>query len=179
MYFRNTLGRPLTKEEVDANFQEMEDLKTETTSRLAELADIDVDALEQLALDFNEVLGDFQEFDATVKTAELQAVYDDYLARTYTLEASLTALEERKDTLETEMTSIEATVSTLTTDAQASIQAYMDNAMAEATVAGNASLASALADVESAKSLALTDIETAKTQALADLQAFVDANTGV
>ena len=133
MLYRKDVGRPLTKEEVDANFKELSDGIASLQETLSLLGGLDVAQLDQMYLDFNEMKDEFANINETLLADKLSVVYASYTAQIATLQNSI-------DTAVAEI---------------ATLQNSIDTAVAEIATAK----ATALSEIENAKTQALAELQ--------------------
>ncbi|NCD11041.1 MAG: hypothetical protein EOL93_00690 [Epsilonproteobacteria bacterium] len=89
MLYRKDVGRPLTKEEVDANFKQLSDGIASLQETLSLLDGLDVAQLDQMYLDFNEMKDEFANINETLLADKLSVVYASYTAQMVTLQNSI------------------------------------------------------------------------------------------
>ena len=122
MLYRKDVGRPLTKEEVDANFKELNDGLTSLSQAMNSLQGLDVAQLDQMYLDFNEMKDEFANLNETLLADKLSVVYTAYTAQMATLQNSIdTAVAEIATAKATALSEIE----TAKTQALAELQAFV------------------------------------------------------
>lgn len=123
MIYRKDISRPLTKEEVDANFKELSDGLSSLSQTLSSLDGLDVAQLDQMYLDFNEMKDEFSNFNETLLADKLSVVYASYTGQMATLQASInTAVAQ----IETAKTTALAEIETAKVQAFADLQAFVD-----------------------------------------------------
>ena len=122
MLYRKDVGRPLTKEEVDANFKELSDGIASLQETLSLLGGLDVAQLDQMYLDFNEMKDEFANINETLLADKLSVVYASYTAQIATLQNSIdTAVAEIATAKATALSEIE----NAKTQALAELQAFV------------------------------------------------------
>ena len=122
MLYRKDVGRPLTKEEVDANFKELSDGIASLQETLSLLGGLDVAQLDQMYLDFNEMKDEFANINETLLADKLSTVYASYTAQIATLQNSIdTAVAEIATAKATALSEIE----NAKTQALAELQAFV------------------------------------------------------
>lgn len=123
MIYRKDVSRPLTKEEVDANFKELSDGLSSLSQTLSSLEGLDVAQLDQMYLDFNEMKDEFLNLNETLLADKLSVVYASYTEQMATLQESInTAVSQ----IETAKTTALAEIETAKVQALADLQAFVD-----------------------------------------------------